>query len=72
MPSIIIKDNEPIDLILRRLKKTIERSGLLKELRKREFYEPPSKIKKKKISNSKKKMSRKNIRGVSLNYKKKI
>ncbi|MCB1712032.1 MAG: 30S ribosomal protein S21 [Candidatus Riesia sp.] len=56
MPNVIVKDNEPIDLAIRRLKRSVERSGLPKELRRREFYEPPSKIKKRRISSSKKRL----------------
>lgn len=62
MPNIIIKDNEPIDFAIRRLKRSVERSGLPKELKKREFYEPPSKIKKRRISSAKKRLSKKLIR----------
>lgn len=59
MPNIIIKDNEPIDFAIRRLKRSVERSGLPKELKKREFYEPPSKIKKRRIASAKKRLSKK-------------
>ena len=34
-------DREPIGAALRRFKKLLERSGLLKELRKRKHYEKP-------------------------------
>jgi small subunit ribosomal protein S21 len=37
-----VHDREPIGAALRRLKKLIERSGMLKELRKRSYYEKPS------------------------------
>jgi small subunit ribosomal protein S21 len=36
-----IHDREPIGLALRRFKKLLERSGLIKELRKRKHYEKP-------------------------------
>ncbi len=36
-----VYDREPIGLALRRLKKLLERSGLVKELRKRKHYEKP-------------------------------
>jgi small subunit ribosomal protein S21 len=58
MPSVIIKDNESIDIAIRKLKRSVEKSGLPKELRRREFYEPPSKIKKRRISTSKKRLSK--------------
>ena len=36
-----VYDREPIGLALRRFKKLLERSGLVKELRKRKHYEKP-------------------------------
>lgn len=41
MPTIRVKENEPFEVALRRFKRTIEKSGLLTELRAREFYESP-------------------------------
>ena len=41
MPTIRVKENEPFEVALRRFKRTIEKSGLLTELRAREFYEKP-------------------------------
>ena len=38
MPTIRVKENEPFETALRRFKRTIEKSGLLTELRAREFY----------------------------------
>lgn len=42
MVGIIIGDNEPIDRAIRRFKKKYERSGVLKEFKKRTFYSKPS------------------------------
>ena len=39
MPLVRVKENEPFDVALRRFKRTIEKTGLLTELRAREFYE---------------------------------
>jgi len=39
---VFVKENENINQALRRFKKKIEDSGLLEELRKREFYEKPT------------------------------
>jgi small subunit ribosomal protein S21 len=36
-----VHDREPMGAALRRFKKLLERSGLLKELRKRKFYVKP-------------------------------
>ena len=45
MPTIRVKENEPFEVALRRFKRTIEKSGLLTELRAREFYEKPTAVK---------------------------
>ena len=41
MPGIRVKENEPFEVAIRRFKRTIEKVGLLPELRSREFYEKP-------------------------------
>ena len=41
MPIVRLKENEPFEAALRRFKRTIEKTGLLTELRSREFYESP-------------------------------
>jgi small subunit ribosomal protein S21 len=48
MTTIRIKENEPFDVALRRFKRTIEKLGLLTELRAREFYEKPTAERKRK------------------------
>lgn len=42
MSSIIIKEGESFEGALRRFKKQCERSGILTELKRREFYTKPS------------------------------
>jgi small subunit ribosomal protein S21 len=42
MTTIRLKENEPFEVALRRFKRTIEKNGLLPELRAREFYEKPT------------------------------
>lgn len=59
MTSITLKENESLDFAIRRLKRLIEKAGLQKELRKREFYEPPSKIKKRTVTAAKKRAAKK-------------
>jgi small subunit ribosomal protein S21 len=46
--TIVLKEYENINQALRRFKKKIEESGLLDELRKREFYEKPTTERKRK------------------------
>ncbi len=42
MVGIIVQDNEPIDRALKRFKKKYERSGVLKEFKKRAYFTKPS------------------------------
>ena len=48
MPSVRVRDNEPFEVALRRFKRTIEKLGLLTDLRAREFYEKPTAERKRK------------------------
>jgi small subunit ribosomal protein S21 len=48
MTTIRVKDNEPFDVALLRFKRTIEKLGLLPDLRAREFYEKPTSERKRK------------------------
>ncbi|HRE17709.1 MAG TPA: 30S ribosomal protein S21 [Rhodocyclaceae bacterium] len=50
MPSIRVKENEPFEVAIRRFKRTIEKTGLLTELRAREFYEKPTAERKRKLA----------------------
>ena len=42
MPSVRIKENEPFEVAIRRFKRTVEKAGVIAELRSREFYEKPT------------------------------
>ena len=42
MIKVVIQDGETIDKALKRFKKKYEKSGVLKEFRKRQFYVKPS------------------------------
>ena len=48
MTTIRVKENEPFDVALRRFKRTIEKLGLLTDLRAREFYDKPTAERKRK------------------------
>jgi small subunit ribosomal protein S21 len=50
MPSVRVKENEPFEVAMRRFKRTIEKTGLLTELRAREFYEKPTQERKRKLA----------------------
>jgi len=47
MIIVNVKDNESVDRALKRFKKKFERTGVLKELRSRTFFEKPSVSKRK-------------------------
>ncbi|MEZ5729634.1 MAG: 30S ribosomal protein S21 [Burkholderiaceae bacterium] len=48
MPTVRVKENEPFDVALRRFKRTIEKAGVITELRSREYYEKPTAERKRK------------------------
>lgn len=51
MSEIQIKDNESLDIALKRFKKTCAKAGIIGEVRKREHYDKPS-VKRKKKSDA--------------------
>ena len=42
MAQVQVRDNEPLDSALKRFKKRIEETGILKEAKRHEHYEKPS------------------------------
>ncbi len=70
MPSVKLKDNEPFDIALRRFKRSCEKAGVLADVRRREFYEKPTAVRKRKaaaaVKRHLKKVSRENRRQVRL------
>ncbi len=42
MVGIVVQENEPIDRAIKRFKKKYERSGILKEFKKRTYFTKPS------------------------------
>ncbi len=59
MPVIKLKDNEPIEIAMRRFKKQCEKAGILSELRRRQYYDKPSVRKKKKAAAARKRALKK-------------
>ena len=45
MVRLVVRDKESIQEAVRRFRKLVERSGIKKEMRRREYYEKPSEIK---------------------------
>ena len=59
MPLIKVKENEPIELAMKRFKKQVEKAGILTELRRRESYDKPSVRRKKKAAAARKRALKK-------------
>jgi small subunit ribosomal protein S21 len=57
--TVYVKENENINQALRRFKKKIDDSGLLEELRAREFYEKPTTERKRKAGAAKARWNKK-------------
>ena len=49
MPVVEVRANEPLEKALRRLKKKVEREGILKVVRARKHYEKPSVARRRKL-----------------------
>lgn len=68
MPAVRIKEGEPFEVALRRFKRTCEKAGVLTEVRRREYYEKPTEIRKRKaaaaVKRHLKKLSRERARRV--------
>lgn len=60
MAKVFLKERESLEEALRRFKRECEKSGIMQEIKKREFYESPSVQKKKKVQELKRKFRRKN------------
>ncbi|MCR5741405.1 MAG: 30S ribosomal protein S21 [Gammaproteobacteria bacterium] len=54
MPKTIVRENEGIEEALRRFKRDVSRAGTIQECKKREFYLSPSKARKEKAKESRK------------------
>lgn len=50
MPSVKVRENEPFDLAMRRFKRACEKAGTLAEVHRREFYEKPTQVRKRKAA----------------------
>ena len=70
MPHIRVKENEPFDVALRRFKRACEKAGVLTEVRRREYYEKPTSVRKRKaaaaVKRHQKKLLREQIRRTRL------
>ncbi|MBI1869927.1 MAG: 30S ribosomal protein S21 [Chlamydiae bacterium] len=55
MTKVILKKNESVDKALRRLKKKIDKEGIMKSLKQHRHYEKPSQKKRRKMKESRRK-----------------
>jgi small subunit ribosomal protein S21 len=60
IPAIIVGEDEALDRAIKRFKRMVEKEGIVREWKRREFYEKPSTIRNRK----KKAMERKRLRKV--------
>lgn len=51
MSLVIVRKGETIEEALRRFKKMVDHDGILKEVRKREFYQKPSELRRERERN---------------------
>ena len=54
MTSVYLRPNENFESLIRRFKRSVERSGILAELKLKEYYEKPSQAKKRKAAAARK------------------
>jgi small subunit ribosomal protein S21 len=50
MPTVRVKENESFDIAMRRFKRSCEKAGVLTEIRRREYYEKPTSVRKRKAA----------------------
>ena len=54
MPMVKVRQDEPFDVILRRFRRSCEKAGVFTEMRRREHYEKPTTVRKRKTASAKK------------------
>ncbi|HNS78820.1 MAG TPA: 30S ribosomal protein S21 [Syntrophorhabdus sp.] len=59
MPAVVVRDGESFESALKRFKKLCEKTGILSEIKKREYFEKPSVKRKKKMLAAKKRAIKK-------------
>ena len=48
MPAIKVRENEPFDIALRRFRRLCDRAGVITDVRKKEYFEKPTWVNKRK------------------------
>ena len=65
MAHIIVDDNEVLEKAIKRFKRLVEKEGIIREFKKREYYEKPSTILNRKKKAIARKLMKKSRRGKS-------
>ncbi len=60
MATIFVDDNENLEKAIKRFKRMSEKEGIVREFKKREYYEKPSTIRNRKNKSLQRKMMKKN------------
>jgi small subunit ribosomal protein S21 len=63
LAHIIIDDNEVLEKAIKRFKRMVEKEGIIREYKKREYYEKPSTILNRKKKAIKRKLLKKSRKG---------
>jgi len=56
LPTVVAKENESFDLLLKRFKKKCEKAAILSEIKKNQAYEKPSVRRKREANTARRKM----------------
>ena len=72
MPAIKVRENEPFDIALRRFRRLCDRAGVITDVRKKEFFEKPTWVNKRKkaaaVKRTHKEMSKNRIHRKRMYY----
>lgn len=63
LAHIIVDDNEMLEKAIKRFKRMVEKEGIIREFKKREYYEKPSTILNRKKKSMARKLMKKTRRG---------
>ncbi|MCQ2613700.1 MAG: 30S ribosomal protein S21 [Treponemataceae bacterium] len=63
MARIIVDENENLEKAIKRFKRMVEKEGIIREYKKREYYEKPSTILNRKNKALQRKLMKKNRKG---------
>ncbi len=66
MVKLTVRERESIQEAVRRFRKLVERSGIKKEMRKREFFEKPSETRRRSRLRTERRMKRNRLLGVGV------